>query len=866
MSEPSFLDGFAGLQAIFDQKMPASVMVFDEPAFERLRAALANPGSRSPLDLAVLIRHVLGYENGRRQSEDDATLRVPIGGGWPNETHWRRVGLNAQRQLDSWHVRSTGWRPDWLPGSKQQAVDRTAAMAKPVAKPFSPATSKRPLTDGFLHLVGKEAYLSAGQCRAARTLLTAPPGATILATLPTGEGKSLLFQLVDRVGFSDSQGPGVTLVIVPTIILAIDHEQSARKLPLREDRLPDQPLAYVGDDARKLQIREAITMGQQGLCFVAPEAACGSLRSALLKAASVGRLRALVVDEAHLVDGWGTDFRTEFQLLGGLWAELMARSPPAQCPRTLLLSATLTPIAVQALRQLFADAKTPFISVGTLRLRPEIEFWVAPFTDVATRQQHCLEALAHVPRPAIFYITTIEDAKKWHDTLREEYGYQALRVVTGNTSAEEREQILTAWRNGAVDLVVATAAFGMGVDYAHVRTVIHACIPETLDRFYQEVGRSGRDGCASLSLLLPAYDDLAIANSLNQKTIISVERGLTRWRSLFDHGTTGHDLRERIVNLDTPPSLRPEDINMLNIRNMDWNARTLALMARAGLIQLLGAASPGEVAADYTLENSMGMLQRVRLLDDSHYELERWQHTIEPLRQAIYYHNRASLQRLLSVIRGRTCMAHAAAVLYTLKISDRDFHAAAVCAGCTWCRAHPEERTATEKARPLPLHQWQNPGLRPPATGLFDRRNVALVFYLPNELTWRKQQRRLREAIEQMLNLGLLRLIGIGGGLTLISPEQREQLARHRVFIAELEEMLQLPKLDPDMPRGPELLIVGEKSLLQLTTLTPRPVGQERLVLVPENQPDPIMQQRRLRDVYAVPGFSLDDFISKVLS
>ena len=103
-----------------------------------------------------------------------------------------------------------------------------------------------------------EVYRSPGQCRAARTVLTAPPGATILATLPTGEGKSLLFQLVDRVGFSESQGPGVTLVIVPTVTLAIDHEQSARKLPIREDRLLEQPLAYVGDETRKLQIREAI--------------------------------------------------------------------------------------------------------------------------------------------------------------------------------------------------------------------------------------------------------------------------------------------------------------------------------------------------------------------------------------------------------------------------------------------------------------------------------------------------------------------------------------------------------------------------------------------------------------------------------
>ncbi|MDS4027279.1 MAG: protein DpdF [Candidatus Contendobacter sp.] len=864
MSEPSFLDSFAGLQAIFDQKTAASAMTFDEPAFERLRMALAKPGSRSPLDLAVLIRHALGYENGRRQSEDDATLRVPIGGGWPNETDWRRVGLNAQRQSPSWHVRSTGWRPDWLPGSKQQAVDRTAAMAKPVAKPFSPATSKRPLTDGFLHLVGKEAYLSTGQCRAARTLLTAPPGATILATLPTGEGKSLLFQLVDRVGFSESQGPGVTLVIVPTITLAIDHEQSARKLPLREDRLPDQPLAYVGDDARKLQIREAITAGQQGLCFVAPEAACGSLRSALLKAASVGRLRALVVDEAHLVDGWGTDFRTEFQLLGGLWAELMARSPPAQRFRTLLLSATLTPIAVQALRQLFANAKTPFFSVGALRLRPEIEFWVAPFTDVATRQQHCLEALAHVPRPAILYTTTVRDAEIWGDDLKQ-WGYRSLRVVTGNTNAQDRERILAAWRDGDIDLVVATAAFGMGVDYANVRTVVHACIPETLDRFYQEVGRSGRDGCASLSLLLPAHDDRQMAYSLNQQTIISVDRGLTRWRAMFDNSRLGRDPHERIINLNTPPTLLPGDIDMLGIRNADWNARTLALMARAGLIRLQGSVLQTEVSAEQITEVLAGYLQRVYLIDDSHYLRERWQQTIEPLRQNIYQVSSDSLQKMLSILCRENCVAQVVADLYTMQLNGNTHHVALVCGGCPWCRENPTERIPAESTHLLPLPQPYSRGLRPPTVTLFDSRRIALVFYQRDELTSRRNQRRLADAIEQLVIQGLTRFIGIGGGLIPLRSIFQERLTDRILFFAEIDEVLQLPTLD-DIPSGPELLIVGETHNIRLETLSQRPPNQERLIFVSNDQADPSMPQRRLIDIHAIPGYPLEDFIRRVLS
>ncbi|MFO1431285.1 MAG: protein DpdF [Candidatus Competibacteraceae bacterium] len=855
------LDSFAQLQTMLDGHVVLSASTFAEPAFERLRSALATPRSRSPLDLAVLIRQALAYENGRRGSDNEATLRLPMRSSWPGPAEWRQVSVDAQRQQDEWHVRTTWWRPDWLPGADVYPVDQAAMSARSCQS--SPRTQLP--TDAFLARVGVSTYRSLGQCRATRAILTAPPGATVLVTLPTGEGKSLLFQLIDRVGFPEQQSPGVTLVIVPTITLAIDHEKSARKLPDRLNQPLDQPLAYVGDDTRKARIRDAIRAGQQGLCFAAPEAACGPLRSALSAAAKAGRLRALVVDEAHIVDSWGTDFRTDFQLLSGLWAELVASSPVQHRPRTLLLSATLTQTAVDTLRQLFTDDKTPFALVGAARLRPEIEFWVAPLTDSITRHQRCFDALAHLPRPAILYVTTVRDAEAWGYDLKQQ-GYRSLRVVTGNTAAGDREQTLAAWRDGNVDLVVATAAFGMGVDYAHVRAIVHACIPETLDRFYQEVGRSGRDGCASLSLLLPAHDDLKIAFSLNQKTIISVERGLTRWRALFDHFRPGRDLHERIIDLNTPPSLAPGDIDMLGIRNADWNARTLALMARAGLIRLQGSVLPTEAPAEQNTEALAGYLQRVYLLDDSHYLSERWQQVIEPLRQHIYQANRTSLRRMLSILRPENCMARLASDLYTVQLNGNTHRTAMVCSGCAWCRAHPTERTPTEPAHLLPLPQLCGQGFRPPAAGLFDSRRVALVFYQQDELTGRRGQRRLADAIEQLVIQGLTRLIGIGDGLTPLRSVLQERLSDRIVFWAEIDKVLHLPTLDANIPRGPELLIVSEAQNLRLVTLRPRCPGQERLLLVPYYLPDPGTPQRRLRDVHAMPGYSLEDFIRKVLS
>ena len=111
-----------------------------------------------------------------------------------------------------------------------------------------------------------------------------------------------------------------------------------------------------------------------------------------------------------------------------------------------------------------------------------------------------MEALRHVPRPAVLYVTKVNDAEEWHRRLLDT-GFVRVRMLHGKTGREQRERIVDEWRNGEVDIVVGTSAFGLGIDYPHARSVLHACVPETLDRFYQEVGRGGRDGRASLSLI-----------------------------------------------------------------------------------------------------------------------------------------------------------------------------------------------------------------------------------------------------------------------------------------------------------------------------------------------------------------------------
>src|SRR5207247_2055163 len=143
-----------------------------------------------------------------------------------------------------------------------------------------------------------------------------------------------------------------------------------------------------------------------------PEATCGRLQPALMQAARSGLLRTIVVDEAHLVETWGTNFRSEFQLLAGVRRSLLSVAV-GPVPRTLLLSATVTEETIATLKILFAsDNAGPhaFAVYAAERLRPEIEYWIAPRSEEHEREQRVLEAILHLPRPAILYVTQRQHA------------------------------------------------------------------------------------------------------------------------------------------------------------------------------------------------------------------------------------------------------------------------------------------------------------------------------------------------------------------------------------------------------------------------------------------------------------------------
>lgn len=571
---------------------------------ERLRQVLHDLQRgihRGRADLVPLIRQVLL----RHASEDTKPgwLRVPTAPGWPDEPAWRDAQFHTDPAGDGLNVSPRFPRLAFL-GAQEDLFDD--AFRELPARPAAHVDGD-PL---LLRSLGLPSYTGDGQREAVRALLHLPSSETLIANLPTGSGKSLLAQLpplLNREGL-------LTLAIVPTIALAMD--QARRMETLLRERFPHRmipPLAYHAglSQEERSSIRQAIRTGEQPILFTSPESATGSLRTWLEQAAAEGRLSHFMVDEAHLVTGWGNGFRPAFQLLPALVHDLRERAAGRPL-RVVLASATLSAATLTALRQLFGPPQSTYIVAAVhLRSEPRYAFQLSP--DTSDQRKFILEAIQFAPRPFILYVTRPEEATTWLARLREA-GYSRIADFTGRTSSGKREQLLRAWAANELDGMVATSAFGLGVDKNDVRAVLHATLPESLDRFYQEVGRGGRDGCASASLLVHTHRDIDQAKGMASGTSLGDDNAFERWSLMISHAFPGDGNDVFWVDLDRLPS----HLTVNSEQSSLWNIRLLTLMAHAGLIELVALRDGKETPLDLALASQAA----VRILDASHLNLE----------------------------------------------------------------------------------------------------------------------------------------------------------------------------------------------------------------------------------------------------
>jgi ATP-dependent DNA helicase RecQ len=316
-------------------------------------------------------------------------------------------------------------------------------------------------------------------------------GRDVLFTLPTGGGKSLVYQLPALLL------DGLTLVVSPLIALMKDQVDAlrARGIAAAEVNSAVAP----AERARRL---EAAVRGELDLLFVTPERFRSPAFLELLPRLDVTRL---AIDEAHCISHWGHDFRPDYHRLG-LYRGLLG-SPP-----TIALTATATPAVAEDIVASLG-LRDPLVHLGGIER--ENLFMAATSVHLAEEKVPLLaERIASIDGAGIVYSALIRDLEHLHDELRRR-GIRSL-VYHGKLSAHERRDMQERFMSSDNEVVLATNAFGMGVDKPDIRFVLHAQLPRTLEAWAQEVGRAGRDGAPSLCELLYFEEDVAIQQNFIQ--------------------------------------------------------------------------------------------------------------------------------------------------------------------------------------------------------------------------------------------------------------------------------------------------------------------------------------------------------------
>jgi ATP-dependent DNA helicase RecQ len=311
-------------------------------------------------------------------------------------------------------------------------------------------------------------------------------GRDVLAVMSTGSGKSALYQVPAL------KLDGVVLVISPLIALQFDQVSALEHT--------DAPLAVALNSRQKAaETREAwaaLEAGTAGYLYLGPEQLT---KPEVLKRLATVCISLVAVDEAHCISAWGHDFRPDYLRIPDALDQLGR-------PPTVALTATASPILrdeiIERLR-----LRDPRKVVGGFD-RPNIELEVRHVVDDDTKRRAVVETVGELEGPGLVYCATRKDAEFYADELGKR-GVSAQAYHAGLRSAE-RDEIHQRFHDDHVAVVAATSAFGMGIDKPNVRFVVHASVPDSVDSYYQQIGRAGRDGDPARAVLFYRPEDLGL--------------------------------------------------------------------------------------------------------------------------------------------------------------------------------------------------------------------------------------------------------------------------------------------------------------------------------------------------------------------
>ncbi|EJH7015145.1 ATP-dependent DNA helicase RecQ [Salmonella enterica] len=680
-------------------------------------------------------------------------------------------------------------------------------------------------------------YRGFGQQAAIRTLLTSDINSTLVINLPTSCGKSLITQ----IQAISAPACSLTLVIVPTVALAIEQADLMRDMLRKAEQDHGGSYAWVGgqDQTTRQTLKERLKNGTQRALFCSPEAAKSSLVPVLFELAKNNLIGAVIIDEAHLIDQWGAEFRPDFQLIAPLIRSLKAQ--PDCRFRTLLLSATWSQNTRDVIVEQFRADDSELIEITANFLRPEPEYFVHTEPNPASHKQRVEQLLMSLPRPLILYCTTQEEAESWYQRLQLQQ-YHRVGLFHGDTETLARRKLISQWANDQLDIMIATSAFGVGMNKSNVRTIIHAAVPENIDRYYQECGRAGRDGKACQAHLVWHPAQMETAESLSVEKLISVEKGFLRWKAMFEQRQPS-DIANYCISLDT----KPDHIDYQGDRNQAWNRRTLLLMQRTGLIELVFAAPElpeslreGGEKNDQAIRGWFANYYsqvHIRHCNDSHLSEEYWNNFVEKARREELNKRRAAFTLLREWLKDlEPSLCQVLRKFYIYQNNEPEL----TCGGCPGCRAQGKASFSPTVGTDVKILQ-STPKKKARFVGAEKK-----VYY--------SEEMDIRTLLSE-LRVTLRHLIGSGN---------YETIRTDKVNFIHLERALDsvsrfwsVQKLAAPTSNGAEIVIVANTA----TALPTLPASRyERIIIAPQHLADPLHPYRKWWDS-AENSLPLDTFI-----
>lgn len=348
-------------------------------------------------------------------------------------------------------------------------------------------------------------------------------GRDCLCIMPTGGGKSLCYQLPSIAR------SGVTIVVSPLIALMKDQVDGLSRRGLSATYINSS----LSGDQQEQRIG-AMKAGEFDLVYVAPE----RLRNErFMEAIGSVDVQMLAIDEAHCISQWGHDFRPDYQRLGRFRQRLGN-------PQTIALTATATALVQEDIGRCL-ELREPAVFVSGFS-RDNLSLFVESPYGSGAKDRRLLEFLDRTPGCGIVYAATRKNCEKLAELLQDNLK-RPTALYHGGLDPDQRRHIQDQFMSGAVPIIIATNAFGMGVDKADLRFVVHYQIPGSLEAYYQEVGRAGRDGQESKCLLLFSHQDRFIQEFFIENNYPSRD-------------TVGHVYEFLVQQPDDPIELTLQDI------------------------------------------------------------------------------------------------------------------------------------------------------------------------------------------------------------------------------------------------------------------------------------------------------------------